>query len=440
MTDFRHYLSGVKKQKKRRSWKTRELFLAAVFFFLSPLPLRGEEIALSLNESIALALRENRSILLKAHEIKKAQENIAQARGGFFPSVTALATYSQTKEYFEKDLTQTAAQASVKQYLYTGGKTFNTYHQNQSDFDAAEAALEKTKAEVIFEVKKAFYSLLLTNEFVQLNKQILDNTQQHLVYSEVLYHNGRTDELELLRIKEAFNSVEEAYQESVHQSEALQALLCNLLFIDEKTLIKPEGEFVYDPQILKYEEGVLKALKQRPEMMEFDALEQSDEYAIEISKSGNRPSVYASWDYYARSHLSGSTTGNWNDYSVIGVTMTWPVFDGWATKAKVEEAILDLKQTQLSREKFIKDMAVELKGAYLELKDAINQVKTVQASMAYYDNNYMTAQEKHAKGLLSTLALDDARVSQQVALFNKKQAIYNFIIAKSKFEKATGGE
>ncbi|HPN56714.1 MAG TPA: TolC family protein, partial [Candidatus Omnitrophota bacterium] len=68
------------------------------------------------------------------------------------------------------------------------------------------------------------------------------------------------------------------------------------------------------------------------------------------------------------------------------------------------------------------------------------QVKTVQASMAYYDNNYMTAQEKHAKGLLSTLALDDARVSQQVALFNKKQAIYNFIIAKSKFEKATGGE
>jgi outer membrane protein TolC len=181
-------------------------------------------------------------------------------------------------------------------------------------------------------------------------------------------------------------------------------------------------------------------MEQRPEMMEFEALETADEQAIEISKAGNRPSVYASWDYYARSHISGLTTENWNDYHVIGVTMTWPVFDGWATKAKVEGAIVDLKQTQLTREMFIKDMALELKGAYLDIKNAINQVKTAEADIAYYGNNYITVQEKYSRGLLSALDLNDAKVSQQVALFNKKQAIYNFIIAQSKFKKATGGK
>ncbi len=418
----------------------RKLFLGAVFVLIFPLPVLAEEIFLTLQESLDLALRENRSILLKAQEIKKTKEKIREAHGGFFPSITASATESQTRGYFDKNATQTAAQAGVKQYLYTGGQTLNTYQKNQAEFQAAEASLEKTKADIILEVKKAFYALLLANEFVQLNKMILDNTQEHLNYSGVLYQNGRTDELALLKIQEAFSSVEEAYQESIHQTEELQSLLRSLLFIDEETRIKPNGAFVYDPQILAYEDGALRALEQRPEIREFEALEESDEQAIEISKAGNRPTLYASWDYYARSHMSGTTSKNWNDYSVIGVTMTWPVFDGWATKAKVEEAIIDLKQTQLSRENFLKDMAVELKGTYLELKNAINQIKTAQANMAYYENYLATAEEKYTKGLVSALDLDDARVGRQVAAFNRSQAIYNFIIADSKFKKATGGE
>ncbi|MFA5260633.1 MAG: TolC family protein, partial [Candidatus Omnitrophota bacterium] len=217
----------------------REIIFLTMFVLLLPFPLCAEEISLSLNEAIDLALRENRSILLKAQEIQKAKKKVAEAKSDFLPSITALATESQTKEYFEKNLTQTAIQATAKQYLYAGGETFNTYQQNQSRVDAAEAVLEKTRAEVVLEVKKAFYSLLLANEFVQLNKMILDNTQMHLDYSAVLYQNGRAPELELLKIKEAFSSVEEAYQESIHQAETLQALLCNLLFIDENTLIKP---------------------------------------------------------------------------------------------------------------------------------------------------------------------------------------------------------
>ncbi len=60
--------------------------------------------------------------------------------------------------------------------------------------------------------------------------------------------------------------------------------------------------------------------------------------------------------------------------------------------------------------------------------------------MAYYENYLTTTEEKYAKGLVSALDLDDARVGQQVAAFNRSQAIYNFIIADSKFKKATGGE
>ena len=49
-------------------------------------------------------------------------------------------------------------------------------------------------------------------------------------------------------------------------------------------------------------------------------------------------------------------------------------------------------------------------------------------------------QQKYEKGLSSALDLDDAAVSRRVSLFNKDQAVYQYILAQSAFEKAIGGK
>jgi hypothetical protein len=40
--------------------------------------------------------------------------------------------------------------------------------------------------------------------------------------------------------------------------------------------------------------------------------------------------------------------------------------------------------------------------------------------------------------MVSSLDLNDASLSYEVSLFNQKQAIYDYIVAKSTFDKATG--
>jgi len=418
--------------------KRRVLFII-LFILAFPFMLRAEEISLTLDQAVAIALRDNRDVLLKAEDVKKAKEKIAEAQSGFFPTLTFTGGWTDTRALYAKDSGQTTTQATLKQYLYKGGKTANTIEQSKDKLAVSGALLDKTKLDVALNVQKAFYTLLLAEEFANLNKGILENTRQHLNAQEARYQDGQTSESDILKIKESLSSVDEAYAASLNQVQASQALLRNLLYLAEEVKITPLAQFAYEPKEVAYDEGFLRAVQNRPEIRQYEAQERVDKKAIEIAKADNRPNIYASWDYYSRSHLSATATRNWNDYNVLGLTFSWPIFDGWATKAKVEQALIDLKETQLLKEKIVVDIALELKNAYLDLKNAIARLNSIQDEIEVYKDALSVIEKKYKAGIASSLDLDDVSLGYAVSLFNQKLADYDYILAKARFDKATGG-
>ena len=410
-----------------------------MFIFLCPSLVLAEEISLTFEEAIAIALRDNRDIMLKAEDVKKAKLKIAEAQASLFPTLSFTGSWADTRGYYSKDSAQTAAQATLKQSLYKGGKIINTIQLNEYGLTVAGALLDKTKLEIILNLKKAFYTLILANEFVDLNRGILDNSQRHMNFLRALYANGQASESDLLRVEASLGSVKQAHEASLNQAEATQVLLNNLLYLDKDAKIKPNAQLDYQAQELAFDEAFLKAMRMRPEIRQYEAQAQANQKAVEIAKADNRPSIYASWDYYSRSHLAAGTSRGWNDYNVIGLTFSWPIFDGWATKAKVEQAIVDLKETQLAKEKTVADIALELKNAYLDLKNAIAKIKSTQGDEGLYKNILSVTQDKYKDGIASSLDLEDASLGYKVSLFNQKEAVYDYVLAKAKFDKATGG-
>jgi len=301
--------------------------------------------------------------------------------------------------------------------------------------------LDKTKLETILNVQKAFYTLLLAKENAALNKVILDNTKNHLDYVEARYKNGQASETDVLYIKDSLASVQEVYEMSLSQVESGNVLLRQLLYLSEDVYIDPGAEFAYTQENIIYDEALLKALKDRPEIRQYEAQEQVNKKAIDIAKADSRPTIYASWDYYNSSHFAsqGGLTKNRNDHNILGITISWPVFDGWAARSRVEQAIIDLKQTRLTKERTTKDIASELKNAYILLKNAIAELKTSETDGVYYKNFLASIGGKYDKGIASLLDLQDATLSYNVSLYNKKQAIYDYLTAKCDFDKALGG-
>lgn len=413
------------------------LFITISVFLFTPL-VRAEEIVLTLDEAFTLALRDNRDILLKEEELLKEKAKIAEAYAGLLPSLDFTASVTDTGGYYTEDLTQGSTQTTLKQYLYKGGKTINTIQYNKYNFAAAGALLDKTKLETLLSVQKAFYTLLLAGEFANLNKEILYNTQEHLDFLKARYASGEVSFSEVLNIESSLASVKEAYEDSLNQAEAGASVLKNLLYLDEEIIFKPKGEFNYQVQEAAYDQAFLEAIEVRPEIKQYEAEVEAKKKSIEIARADSAPSIYASWDYYSRSH-SAAGSRNWNDYNILGLTFSWPIFDGWATKAKVEQAIVDLKEAQLTKEKAIKDIALELKNAYLDLKNALSKIASAESEVDLYKNNLVVARDKYNAGIASSLDLDDVTLAYQVVLFKQKQAVNDYILAKASFEKATGG-
>lgn len=412
-----------------------------IFIFTLSAAAMAEEVTLTLDEAVNIALRDNRDMLLKAEDIKIAQAKVKESHAPLFPSVSLNATRTDTRNYYPQTVGKTDTHGGIKEYLYRGGKTINTIKQKESELAVSQSLLDKQKIELVLSVKKGFYTLVLSGEFAGLNENIVKNTQEHLAFLQQRYQSGQASESDILDVEASLANVRKTWELSVNQLESAQAVLCNLLYIKKDVSIKPVAELKCNPADVAYDEAFLKAMQERPEIKQYEAQAKADQKAIEIAKAGTRPEVYASWDYYTNSHTATAVgvTKGWNDYHILGVTASWPIFDGWATKAKVEQAIIDLKQTQLTKEKTQKDIALELKNAYLSLKDAIAKLDSSEKDIKLYADTVSTIQQKYSQGIASGLDMSDTNIMYEVSIFNKKQAVYDYMIAKSSFDKAMGG-
>ena len=398
----------------------------------------AEEISITVDEAISMAMRDNRDILLKAEDVNKSKAKIQEARASLYPSLMLSSTWSRNNGYYSKDFSSFNYQVGAKQYLYKGGETVNTIKYNEHLLGANQAILDKTKLETILNVKKSFYTLLLSNQYAEVNKAILKNTKSHLEYLDARYKKGLTSESEILQVKSSLESVKQAYENSLNQGELSQALLNNYLYLDKDVKIIPEGELSYTEEEIIFDQGLLHALGKRPEIKQYDSQIKASEKAIDVAKSDNRPSIYASWDYYNRTHGALGTGKNQSDNNIIGITFSWPVFDGWATKSKIEQAVVDLKEARILREKAASDIALDFKNAYISLKNAIVKIDATEYDLKVYNDNLKSAREKFKQGIISSLDMDDAILKQSISMFNRDSAVYDYIIAKSSLDKTMG--
>jgi outer membrane protein len=412
---------------------------AFIFLFLSPV-LRAEEISLSLDEVVSIAIRDNPDVRLKAEDVKKAKARINEARSALYPYLNLGAGWSDTRGLYSKDVSAFSASAGVSQLIYSGGRVINAIKAGEDNYLATQAVLDKTKLDTVASVQQAYYTILLADKLTGINKAIVDNTKEHQAFIQARYSSGEVSESEVIKMRSALAAVVQAYEAALNQLESARALLNNLLFLDSQIQIRLSGDFSYPPLEVVYDEAFLKALQSRPEILQLEAQKNAAQKNVEIAKSGNRPQIAAGWDYYGSSRLPTTAARNQNDYNVLGVSISWPVFDGKLTRSKVEQAIIDLKEAQLLKEKTVRDIALELKTAYLALKDAIEKTRSAAEQILVYKDNLYVIEEKHKSGIASGLDLHDAQLSCNVALFGQAQADYDYLIAKARFERAVGGK
>ncbi|MEO7210531.1 MAG: TolC family protein [Chitinophagaceae bacterium] len=130
--------------------------------------------------------------------------------------------------------------------------------------------------------------------------------------------------------------------------------------------------------------------------------------------------------------------GEWFTSSYIGLNINIPIFDGFAKASNIRKSALELQQTENQIESLKQSIDNDVVQATNNYRNAVASMDLQKQNMQLAESVYNQSKKKYEIGTGSTTEITNAQADLRVAQSNYINALYNAIIAKIDYEKATG--
>ena len=117
-----------------------------------------------------------------------------------------------------------------------------------------------------------------------------------------------------------------------------------------------------------------------------------------------------------------------------------PIFDGWQTTSRVQQAEIDLKKSQENLVKTNRQLNNQLDDILLKIEEAKNRISAYAATIKQAKLGYDISIKRYNNGLGTQLENIDALVAYTQAKVNYLEAIYNYYDLHSQLEALLSSE
>ena len=211
----------------------------------------------------------------------------------------------------------------------------------------------------------------------------------------------------------------------------------NILNINLTEKVKITGNFDAPDIELDLESLIQTAKTHRPEIHQFGFNEQANQKRVAVAKTGNRPDLafFANYQVDDNERLRDMNR-IWN----LGFSLNFPIFDGLATRAAVQQSQTALRQTQLGKHQLIDAVEFEVRSAYLNLVEAKALIEVQRNTVEQARESLRIAKLRYENGIITSVEFTDAQLSLTQAEVNRLQSLYDYVVGLKKLEKAIGGK
>lgn len=301
----------------------------------------------------------------------------------------------------------------------------------------SENALVKTDRDLKANVASAYYTVLL----IQESKSILDssviNLKQTLKDTEAMFKAGFADEVDANQVKVSLSLVENSANETARQLKAAQNLLKLTLGIENGSdvlLTQKLDDLVkeFDPNVnsnAKPDLGANVDLRIMDNQIELSKLQ------LKLQKSNYLPNVSA---FYKYQRLANEPVINFTPESLIGASLTFPIFSSGMRNAQVQQAKIELEKTNNNYNLIRQNLEMELIDANAQLtvsrEKYLSQKENKELALKVYDN----FRTKYSKGMASQQDIIQANDKYLQAVGSYMSAIVELFSAQIRLDKLTG--
>jgi outer membrane protein TolC len=305
----------------------------------------------------------------------------------------------------------------------------------------AEKTAEVTTETIKANIHKVYYQLVVSKEQVEMLDALIALTEKNLRDTRIIYENGFREKLDVDKETVRLANLQTEKQKLLNQiSNGYYGLklLIGMPIKDELILT----DKVTDEQV---KDGMLDVTNynhaDRKDFQQAQISKQLLEYNVKRYKLSQIPTVSLSavyaknaqrdqWNFFGR--------GDWFSISNINLNVSIPIFNGFLTKSKIQEAKLAVNKinNQLDGMKLWIDNEVE--AARNNYKNAVATMDFQRKNKELAEKIYQQTKKKYEVGTGTQIEIVAAQTEMKSAQTNYIAALYDAVIAKVDFLKAIG--
>ena len=412
-----------------------------------------DTLRITLKEAIQIALSENPTIKVADQEIQLKKEANREVIWGLLPEVSLVGSFNHTIE---------------KQTMAMMGQTFKVGSMNSASggisaslpvFAPAlyqsmkltkadvELAVEKARAsrlDMINQVTKAFYQLLLAQDSYNVLQKSYKQSEDNYNIVKAKFEQGSVSEydkisadVQMRSLKPSVVSAGNGVNLAVLQLKVLLGLDSTLPMVVEGNL-KDYEMAMFTRQAQPQPNDIVGGNTTLRQLnMNYDMLQKN----LKLKYTNFMPVLALSFQYMYTTLGNDWKISNyqWNPYSTIGLSLSIPLFKG-GNFSQVKQTKLQIKQLDQTRINTERQLKMQAQSYLDNMAASTEQVVSNKEAVLQAQKGRTIAEKRYEIGRGTILELNSSEVALTQAELTYNQSIYDYLVAKANLDLVMGVE
>ncbi len=472
----------------------RKILLTALAFMgLITLRAQGPQtMELTLEEAIEIALNDNPTIKVADLEVRRQDYVRKETAGNLLPNLSATGSYnyaavkqemSRDGLSFGADNTLTAT-ANLTLPLFAPA-VYASLKLNRTQMEAAVESARSSKINLVSEVRKTFYGILLAEQSLEVLLASEKTIRQTVDNTGAMFRSGLASEYDMLTAEVQLSNLQPTIIQTRNSIDISKMLLKMYLSIPQEVAIEVNGTLdSYTGQVMNGATPYSMDISGNSELRNIDIQARMLQQQIKLLNTQRMPTIAAFGSLTLTGNDMGSinflNTGDvtmpdpadyenltpgmirdmlmlfgnmmgsgqsepqtgfwWQNPINVGVQISVPIFAGGTNVNRVRQTRNTLSQLDLQRDYLEQSVKMQAQSALNNIIAAREKMyaneKTVQQAQKAYD----ISESRYNAGAGTILELNSAQLSLTQAQLNHSQAIFDFLAAEADYDKTVGKE
>lgn len=312
------------------------------------------------------------------------------------------------------------------------------------DVELAAEKARASKLDMVNQVSKAYFQLLLAQDSYEVLKQSYRQAQDNLENVTNKFRQGLVSEYDKIRAEVQVRNLNPNLIQARNAVTLTNLQLKVLMGVDAGFNIVVMGKLSdYEADLYAdYMHIDTAQLAFNSSLKQMDLQTEMLKKTCKMDKAAFLPNVSLSaiYQWTAMNENFRFRNYRWNPYSSVGITVSVPLYTGGRRLYKMKQTKIQLNQMNWNRTNLRRNLNMQAKSYLNNMQQSVEQLASNRENVNQAMKGRSIAQKRYDVGKGTILELNDSEVALMQSQLTYTQSIYNYLVAKTDLDLILGKE